>query len=421
MEVILGLILVFCEIIVLNLIANIFLQPRWKESWKYVLCIGVQCLCTYGLEQVCGGDIRIFVASLAFLILTFLSISYCGMLWKKIVCVVSYLVFEMTMDSLGIIIVWIWDKEIFSTFSGVAIVSLLNKGVECLIAFILSRICGKQQYRYQISRNVWFQFLWFPVMTLVIITVLLVEGGWKAAIFLIISAVLLLSNFCLYFLLAKCAKKEGENRELLLQTQQIQRQAELYDSLQNSYLEQRARAHEFQGYLGQIQNLLRQRQIAEAEHYLEKVNEKIENRRKYYKTSNAIIDALINEKYRQAKKEGIVLSLKLADLSKINMPEKNLVYIFTFLLDGVLHVCGELGCRMVNISMEKEEEWQIIASISSEDRRFQEAEQKVWEQEMTKPILEKLLEHHLGETFCYSSENSLIYQISFYEHGNNGE
>jgi hypothetical protein len=245
-------------------------------------------------------------------------------------------------------------------------------------------------------------------------SIFLLENQWKETSVLIISIVLLLSNLWLYVLLVQFAKSEMENRTLLLQTEQNRHQVELYDSLQNSYFEQRARAHEFQGYLKQIHNLLQQGQNEEVEVYLAHIHAQIENRTKYYNTSNAIIDALINEKYRQAKKEGIVLSLKLVDLSKLHMQEEDLVFIFTFLMNGVLNTCRRLNLKTANIFLEKEEEeWQILADISSEDRNFQEEEQKIWKKETTSAVLAEILERCHGESFCYGSEHDLIFQVTF--------
>jgi hypothetical protein len=419
MEEVLSLMLMFLETVGLYLFSEIFMDHRWNNTWKQILLIGIQCLSMYALLTVIEILNQPYINQLKFLfetvpMLIYVSIGYEGTAWKKIFCTISYLVFILIIDSLGLFVIYTWNPNILGFFSGMAIISLLCKGLECLIVFIFNQICGKRKYRYPINTRVWFQFLWFPIMTLVIMTIFLLENQWQEKSVLIISIVLLLSNLWLYFLLVQFAKKETENRTLLLQTEQTKRQAELYENLQNSYFEQRARAHEFQGYLKQIQNLLQQGQNEAVETYLAHIHEQIENRTKYYNTSNAIIDALINEKYRQAKKEGIVLSLKLADLSNLRMQEKDLVFIFTFLMDGVLNTCRRLNLKMANIFLEKEEEeWQILADISSEDRQFQEEEQEIWKKETTSSALTEILERCKGESFCYGSEHNLIFQVTF--------
>lgn len=64
-------------------------------------------------------------------------------------------------------------------------------------------------------------------------------------------------------------------------------------------------------------------------------------------TNNAIVNAVLNTKYREAQEAGIVFALRVNDLSGLRMEEEDTVTVLCNLLDNAIEACRECDGKKV--------------------------------------------------------------------------
>lgn len=408
-----SLMLITLEVAGAHLLFGSFLERRMKKRWQFNLLVMLQIFGSgymvyffdthpdsvlYGFKLV----INIGVWCL------FMRVVYIGTVRKIVFLLICTMTIMIPIDAVGMYIdLWI-EGGTYTSFEEYMVIALLCKVVELILLLLIGRKFGVRTEDVKLERKVWIQFLFFPIFTVAAASLLLAENDWGRSSILFISIGMILLNLLLYYLLRGYVRSEYEKRELLLQQERIRSQQGLYESIRNSYFEQRARAHEYQQSLETIQKLLAAGKIGEAEQYADETNRKMLSEKKYYNTSNAVIDTIVNAKYRQAAKEGVVMTLKLTDLARLPMGETSFGILLGSLIDGACNTCMRCHKKLLKFYLEHEaEQWDIMIHIPLDNTDDAISAGKIWKEEMLLPQIQKMIEENGGELICGSGTNSL--------------
>ena len=158
----------------------------------------------------------------------------------------------------------------------------------------------------------------------------------------VFSAVLIVANAAVLYLMISLDRTAAAEKELALLNRSKALQAESYQALEKSYRAQRAASHEFKHQLQLIGDLLRDGHSDEALAYIGELQGKQSTRLFAANTGNRIIDAILNEKYQNAREGGIDIRYKVNDLSSLRLPADALVVLLANVLDNAIEACMRL-------------------------------------------------------------------------------
>ncbi len=149
------------------------------------------------------------------------------------------------------------------------------------------------------------------------------------------------------------AQREEHERDLLMLRQHMELQAESIRALEQSYRLQRKSAHEFEHHLQILTQLLAREETEAAKEYLKRLQKHRATHVIAVNSHHPIIDAILNQKYQTATEDGIVMQIRVNDLSQVTLPLEALAVLLTNLLDNAIEACrrvegnGEIRCLLL--------------------------------------------------------------------------
>ena len=246
----------------------------------------------------------------------------------------------------------------------ITIVALICKTVLFLFIVLLNRIFQSNDSFNFITDREWTRFLFFPLMTIVCMSALAIEEKSGGVAVLVVSFVLVFFNFLVFYIICDVVSKEKEMREACLSRERIKNQMAMYRYMEGVYSEQRRRTHEFKNHLICLGGLLKAGEYLEAKGYLAKINSNWVEEMDFINTNNTIVNSVINQKFKAAKKKGIPLLLSINDLGSLQMEEEDIVTLLANLLDNAIEACGKIteGNRVIKLRF-LDEGGKIIISV----------------------------------------------------------
>lgn len=289
-----------------------------------------------------------------FMHIFFLSIAYYGIL----ICIdrIMLVGVEALLDP--------GTEEILNEPINITIVALICKTVLFLFIVLLNKVFHSNNSFNLITDREWIRFLFFPFMTIVCMSALAVEEKNEGSAVLVVSFVLVFFNFLVFYIIRDVVSKEKEMRETCLSQERIKNQMAMYQYMEGVYSEQRKRTHEFKNHLICLSGLLRSEEYLEAKGYLNKINNNWVEEMDFINTNNMIVNSVINQKFKAAKKKGIPLLLSINDLSNLQMEEEDIVTLLANLLDNAIEACEKItkGNKVIKLRF-LDEGRKIIISV----------------------------------------------------------
>ena len=236
------------------------------------------------------------------------------------------------------------------------IVALLCKMILFLIIIFLNkrfRTSGDMNF---IADREWLRFLLFPVLTIICMTVFAMEGEGSRAI-LTASFALVFSNFLMFYIMRGVVEREQRIREIQVSRERIKNQMDMYRYMETVYSEQRKKVHEFKNQLGCLNGLMEGGNYEEMERYLGKLTDNWTGEMDYIHTNHAIVNSILNQKYKYAKSMGIPILFAVNDLGELPIGEEDIVILLANLLDNAIEACQKVMERdkMIKFRFLKEE------------------------------------------------------------------
>lgn len=224
------------------------------------------------------------------------------------------------------------------------IVALLCKMILFLIIIFLHK-----QFRTSGDLNViadkeWLRFLLFPVVTIICMMVFAMEGEGSMAVF-ITSFALVFSNFLMFYIMRDVVAREQRIREIQVSRERIKNQMDMYRYMETVYDGQQKKVHEFKNQIGCLNGLVKNKNYEKLEEYLGKLTDNWIEETDYINTNHAIVNSIINQKYKYAKSKGIPILFAVNDLGELPIGEEDIVILLANLLDNAIEACQKVAER----------------------------------------------------------------------------
>ncbi|MDE6972934.1 MAG: GHKL domain-containing protein [Lachnospiraceae bacterium] len=246
----------------------------------------------------------------------------------------------------------------------ITIIALICKTVLFLFIVLLNKAFHSNDSFNLITDREWVRFLFFPFMTIVCMSALAVEEKRGGRAVLVVSFVLVFFNFLVFYIIRDVVSREKEMRETCLSQERIKNQMAMYQYMEGVYGEQRKRTHEFKNHLICLSGLLKAGEYLKAKGYLNKISDNWVEEMDFINTNNMIVNSVINQKFKAAKKKGIPLLLSINDLGNLKMEEEDIVTLVANLLDNAIEACEKItkGNRVIKLRF-LDEGGKIIISV----------------------------------------------------------
>ena len=242
----------------------------------------------------------------------------------------------------------IWRPLLFSTIGTAA------KLVSVLVAHIV-RLTRKTSSSPKIKGKWLLLTLLFPTISAFMIVI--VFNGYSDRADLstgafIFGCVLFIANIAILYIISAMEKSTEKEKELILLNQQMEIQTKNILALEKSYRTQRSATHEFNHQLQTIQVLLSSNEYETAKEFVAQLQGNQTLRTASVNSHHPIIDAVLNQKYQEAREQSIDIQLQINDLSGLTLKPDALVVLLSNLFDNAIEACVRLPRdRMIHCSV----------------------------------------------------------------------
>ena len=246
---------------------------------------------------------------------------------------------------------------------------LLTKMILFLMIIIIKSILGGWQLEF-LEDAEWLKFMFFPVFTICIIIALiskpeLMINETQKQIFWVFALGLVGMNVMLFSLLQDVAKRERELLERRMFEREAKHKFSLYESMAEATKQQQALSHEYQNQLVCIQSLLHTGQYNKLEEYVKQITGVVLKDLDYIDTNNAIVNAILNEKYCQSLEQGIVIVCKINDLAGMTIEDQDIALLLSNLLNNALEACQKcVDEKVIKVKLILEDD-NIVLSVKN--------------------------------------------------------
>lgn len=216
----------------------------------------------------------------------------------------------------------------------------------------------------------WVRFMFFPVFTIIANIVMFSNLRTLENIKLMVTMFgvsfgMVAMNIVVFYMLNDVIKREAILHQKNLFEVQGKSQSEMYQSLSENYRRQQEKSHEYLNQMTCIRNLLQNKEYMELEQYVEKISGKMEEGHNLINANHAVINAIINTKYREAERKGIVFVFKINDLLNFGIDDEDIVIILSNLLNNAIEACEKCeGRKVIKLKIIKEEN-EVIISVKN--------------------------------------------------------
>lgn len=216
----------------------------------------------------------------------------------------------------------------------------------------------------------WLRFSIFPIYTLIVLIALLTsfeipKNDNQKNILICIAFGLLLMNILVFCLINDILKREITITENKLLLEQVKNETKMYQTISENYNKQKKQEHEYKNQLTFIAALARENKLDEINHYLKQYNDQIMFQTDLIDTNNVIVNAILNSKYYEARKKGIVFVVKINDLSNLRIEDEDIVLILSNLLNNAIEACKECKEPLIKMKFIKDDNQTIISVINT--------------------------------------------------------
>ncbi|NLL75876.1 MAG: GHKL domain-containing protein, partial [Clostridiales bacterium] len=163
------------------------------------------------------------------------------------------------------------------------------------------------------------------------------ECLWKIPL---IAALLLIGEYSSIFVFCQYKKVLIERERVIAREQQLKQLQYRFEESQLLYGNLRSLRHDMKNHMQTIQGLVAAGESKRASEYVEKLNDAIDGIDCKYCTGNALCDIVLNNKYRQAKKDEIKLSVSFRFVNGIS--DFDMGIILSNLCDNAIEACRKL-------------------------------------------------------------------------------
>ena len=221
-----------------------------------------------------------------------------------------------------------------------------------------------------IGSKVLLQFMLTPVLSLVFITVSIIDydaqaSSRKADTTVIVALLIMLLNFSMYYILQKVIVSERDRAENILLKEQGRHYADYYQHVVEQKEGQKSRTHDYINHLKVIQDLGRKGNLKAQEKYIDEQISEVSHSQDVFETGSPIVDAVINRKYLEAKEKGISFLVEADNLTNLSISSSDLVTILSNMLDNAIEAAEQCEEKRITLKMQMSGDLLLIDSTNT--------------------------------------------------------
>ncbi len=267
-------------------------------------------------------------------------------------------------------------------FSGISDIDSINQSmaslimgtislfIQSIIILVIKRVANSIRYD-ELNTTDLIKHSLFPLFSIGIIVCLCLQDNngkqYQVVLIIIMSCSLLLMNVYLFFFLRNETNRRIEQQRNALLVNHAEEITALYNQSCLDRDEQARSAHEYKNVMYAIEGLLLAGKYQEAEDYVKAQNEEFARVTNVVNTGNAVVNAVFNTKYAEAKRKGINVRFEFSDLSIVTIEYTDLVTILANLLNNSIEACEkcESDNRIVDVFIKTLNDSELMISIKN--------------------------------------------------------
>lgn len=248
-----------------------------------------------------------------------------------------------------------------------ALVLIVFNRILCFLIFYLIKMVFQRKSTDVVFSSGWVKLMLFPVFSLITTAAIIIvfpsiTNGAQANALNIIAFGFMFMNIFLYYLINDIVERETKLREKSVANMYMERQLENFKMMQDNYERERRIIHEYKNQLFCIGSLLKSQQYEELEEYLKRIGSELDEGRNVIATGNALVDSIINVKFREAKAKEIVMPLEIENMAKAGITDEDFVIIIANLLDNAIEACEKCaGEKIIRVQLRYQNDKLFIA------------------------------------------------------------
>lgn len=297
-------------------------------------------------------------------------VGYAGSLLQKAFSVIVSMALIYAIDLVGAFLVLLYYRSNYSDFlenrALYVLVAFVSKTVLFTVCYGITHALKHKSVPNQLSWAKWLQILVLPAISIINLQIA-ADGAFlsgNASIWLVIDAIcLLIVNISIVLLLDKIEESNNVLRDNEILKQKMQADMETAKLLMHSYESQRRLTHDFNHHLDVISKLAVSENATKITAYIQSFFQTTSKEIFIVSTNNPILDALLNDKYLQAKEKGVLMQFQINDLSALPMKDEDIVTVLANLLDNAITASAKSTHeRIVEVKFLKDDT-QILLSV----------------------------------------------------------
>jgi len=253
-----------------------------------------------------------------------------------------------------------------SHVEGYLLMGLAARSVEITLAHILGNLRRKSTKQIELPWLYWFSMLLGPALIFMFYRFFVQESAAEATPDVFIAwagVVLILVQLLLLWQIEHINAERQKQEEIKALQKEAALRMENTAQLAAAYEAQRKASHDYSNHLAVLQELLRSKKIAEAHQYLCDLSD-VNNTMLVVSTGDPVVDAVLNQKYTQAKESEILIRFKVNDITSLCMERKDLVTVLANLLDNALEASVKAeGEKIIVFKLLKTSAAKVVLSV----------------------------------------------------------
>lgn len=351
-------------------------RRRAEKRWIMPVSVIVLCCAEWVITNVIYEDFAIKAIALIGILSFAMFLLYQIRYMKALVLTMLFYGIMLVSDYISLVVMGtifpgrFWDFSNVFLFYGMRIfcIALAFGMIFCIKKMLGSRVTDI------FTVKEWYALAAISLITIVSIISITYETDWAAyasrpltvaSFHIHVAAGILCINFIGYYLIHSITEREIKLREHAVFREKVKNETAMYRSVSENLEKQRKRTHEYKNQLAAISALAEQGAYEELRTYIEKIETTLQHRMDAVDTNHVIVNAILNTKYREAVSKGIVVILKVNNLSALKMEEEDIVVILSNLLNNALEACEQCEDKWIKLKFVLEDGQAVISVKNS--------------------------------------------------------
>ena len=304
--------------------------------------------------------VPIVMTIISFGSLIFLTLSYRGSIWKRILSVVFIYTILGVVEIIVVLIsgyqsLSLFEHGEFSSIGGIVIIKILTYVLSLVLDKSKSIRSGKD-----VPISYWFCLFFIPFSSIFILYQSLNFEILTYNMLTVECVLFLVINLSVFYLYDRLAEKVTENAEHQMRLKEQEGYLRQYELMKTSIESMKGLKHDLRNHFMTLQSLAKDGSTQEINKYLKKMESFTEIQKSYIDTGNEILDSVLNYKIFEAEKKGIEIIPDVVFPSNLKLDAYDLTVVLGNLLDNAIESSANKkvqvsvryakGCMMIKVA-----------------------------------------------------------------------